>query len=90
MKKILEISVDSVIENLNNEEKKYIIDKLLSYPQAYASSLYITDIFTGEKIYCPIKGYILGDYFWDTEYIYYFEKYNFKLDSNFKKIILSL
>ena len=37
MKKILEISVDSVIENLNNEEKKYIIDKLLSYPQAYAN-----------------------------------------------------
>ena len=43
----------------------------------------LKDVFTNQPIEGQMLAYSDGDYYWGTETIYYFEKYNLKLPDEF-------
>ena len=48
----------------------------------------MTDVFTNKPIPGEVLAYSDGNYYWGTEAIYYFEKYNMKLPDEFVNRIL--
>lgn len=53
------------------------------------SSAPIVDVIAKEIVHIPLCTIIGEEYAWDTEDIYYFEKYDLKLKDDFVKYVLS-
>ena len=49
----------------------------------------LTDEITGKDVNLSVEGYEDDAYYWDTRYIYHFEKYNLKLNDDFISHVLA-
>ncbi len=76
--------MDNPVSN-KNEILKYM--KSLS-PSIFTSAPVI-DIFTDKEVKSADNGYTDGEYRWHESEIYYFEKYNLKLNDDFIEYVLN-
>lgn len=81
-------SIKDSIQNKSISEKERILHYLKSAKKGAFSPGNIKDVITGEKISGEFCCYSDGEYAWRSDIIYYVEKYNLKLDSDFIKHIL--
>lgn len=86
---IIEEQLKSLLHFLN-PNKSDILEYLKSPKHTIMySSAPIMDVIAKEIIHIPLCTIISGEYAWDTEDIYYFEKYDLKLKDDFIKYALS-
>ena len=74
--------------NFPCENKREILNYLQSRKhEIFYSSASIIDVISSEKVSMPIFTVKNDDYIWDSEDIYYFEKYDMKLNEDFLSFI---
>lgn len=69
---------DTAVEN-----KDKVLNHLKSGKLLFVAATTIKDIFTGKPIVGGLCTYTDGEYTWTSEELYYFEKYNLKLNADF-------
>ena len=93
-KKLISINVkdEELIRNNVSDspinEKQAILDYFHSIPAWAVAPGVFKDIFTG-KIVIGIEAFEDGVYYWHSDTVYYFEKYNLKLPDDFIAYVLS-
>ena len=96
MKYILNYDIDDMSAE---ELKKQFMDnpisnknEILKYMKALSPSIFtsapVIDIFTDKEVKSADNGYSDGEYSWRESEIYYFEKYNLKLNNDFIEYVL--
>lgn len=80
---IAELVSDTPIQNKNDVLRYLRKGKITS-----CSPALVRDIFTNEVINIPLNCMTDGVYAWRSDIIYYFEKYNLKLDDGFMNHVL--
>jgi hypothetical protein len=67
--------------------------EILKYMKSLSPSIFtsapVIDVFTDEEVKSADNGYTDGEYTWYESEIYYFEKYNLKLNDDFIEYVLS-
>lgn len=93
--------VDYDIDDLGKDElrKKFLScsitdkDKILNYMKSFQPILFtsapVTDVFTNVEVKVADNGYTDNEYTWYESEIYYFEKYNLKLNDDFIEYVLN-
>ena len=76
-------SVKDLIEECELEDKAYILRYLQSCPVIAVAPGRVVDAITGGPIKGELKMHSDGEYAWRSDVIYYFERYNLKLDDAF-------
>lgn len=68
-------------------------NEILKYMKSLSPSIFtsapVIDIFTDKEIKSADNGYSDSEYIWRESEIYYFEKYNLKLNDDFIKYVLN-
>lgn len=93
---ITDILVDKLLATGNNSyssdygetEKNKIVDYLKKFKASLFTSDPVVDIFTGAVVADADNGYTDGRYTWFKSEVYYFEKYNLKLNKDFIEYVL--
>ena len=96
MKYILNYDIDDMSAE---ELKKQFMDnpisnknEILKYMKSLSPSIFtsapVIDIFTDKEVKSADNGYSDGEYSWRESEIYYFEKYNLKLNNDFIEYVL--
>lgn len=68
------------------ENKAEILAYLRSFEPVARATEWITDVITGEEVKLPeMATFVDGGWCWDSADIYYFEKYDAKLNPKFAK-----
>ncbi len=80
--------IKELIQNTAIDGKEKIVAYLKSFKPDCAAGMSLTDEISGEIIKAGVNGYEDGLYYWDTRYIYHFEKYNLKLNDDFVCYVL--
>lgn len=84
-------TLPSIYDNVSTSAPEYkgkIIHYLKSFKPTALSPKVITDLFSGDKLNIPFYCSNDGVYNWRSDMIYYFEKYNLKLDDSFVNYVL--
>lgn len=76
-------SVKENVSDIPHGNKGKILKHLKSGKSIFATSTPIVDIFTGKPANIELCTYTDGNFTWTSEEIYYFEKYNLKLNDEF-------
>ncbi len=72
------------------KEKNLIIQYFEKFKPNFATSAFITDCVSKQKIEGHYNmGYEYNGYFWTEEDIYHFKKYNMPLNPNFIKFVIT-
>ena len=82
-------SISDFVSNNEMENKTVILDYLRKGKVTAASPARMVDVINGEKIDGSLKMLEDDKYAWRSDLIYYFEKYNLKLDDDFIAHVLS-
>lgn len=92
---ITDVLVDKLLEtennytsNYNENEKKKLLEYLKKFKASMFTSAPVVDVFTGSVVADADNGYSDGRYTWYKSEVYYFEKYNLKLNDNFVRYVL--
>lgn len=81
--------IDNFVPEVN-PSKQAILGFLKSFPPEAVAAGYFTDLFTGQEIRNKDECYYeSGKWWWTTQDIYHFEKYDMKLDDDFCKYVLN-
>lgn len=84
-------NLPSIFDNMSTEaipQKKAVLQYLRSHKPTAYSPQDCFDIISGEKINEPLSCMDDGVYYWRSDLIYYFEKYNLKLLDSFIQSII--
>lgn len=72
-----------------NPNKLVILKYLKSLPPKAVAAGHFTDLFTGQEVQGEDECYFESEqWWWTTQDIYHFEKYDMKLDDDFCKYVL--
>ena len=82
-------SIKELIQDRAIDDKDKILEYLKSFDPDCAAGMSLVDEVTGDIIETGVNGYEDDQYYWDTRYIYHFEKYNLKLDDDFIAHVLN-
>lgn len=82
-------SIKDGISDFAIKNKERILRYLKSGKTKFISPSAIVDIFTGKTVNIELCIYTDGAYAWSSETMYYFEKYNLKLNQDFIDFVLS-
>lgn len=81
-------SIKDNIFSVPISNKQKILQYLKSFePHAIAPAVSKEDIFTNKKMAKTLSSYTDGNYIWLSDEVYYFERYNLKLDNDFIEFI---
>ena len=97
MKYILSYDIDAVNKDVLSKNilsnsitgKEIILNYMKSFSPTLFTSAPVIDIFTNEEVKSADNGYSDGEYTWYESEMYYFDKYNLKLNEDFIKHVLS-
>ncbi len=82
-------ALKELISDIEISEKKKILEYLKSFEPDCAAGMCLTDEITGKDLNLCVEGFEDDEYYWDTRYIYHFEKYNLQLNSDFISHVLA-
>ena len=85
-------SLPSVLDNISEKEipqKNVVLRYLKSHKPTAYSPQECFDVVSGEKINEPLSCMDDGVYYWRSDLIYYFEKYNLKLLDEFVDYVIA-
>ncbi len=93
---IIDINIDKlskqqfkeIVSEKSLECKATILEYLKKFPCSAFTSAPVIDIFTDKEVKSANNGYTDGEYIWYESEIYYFEKYNLKLNNDFIEYVL--
>lgn len=77
-------------QNFDPEYKNTVLSYMKAFKPILFTSMFVVDIITNTDTKKIDNGYSDGEYIWYESEIYYFEKYNLKLNDDFIKHILGL
>lgn len=80
--------IEELISDEEIPQKRKVLEYLKSFDPDCAAGMLIQDEVIGKAVNACVEGYEDGQYFWDSRYIYHFEKYNLKLSEDFIKHVL--
>lgn len=81
-------SIQSMISSIKDAEKDIIVEYLKSGKHIAESPSRLTDLITGQPIGIPLSMQSDGQYSWRSDVVYYYEKYNIKLNDDFVAHVL--
>lgn len=82
-------SVCSLISTVEDTYKNEIVDYLRKGKHIAESPARLTDYITGQPIGIHLSMQSDGQYFWRSDIVYYYEKYNIKLNDDFVAHVLN-
>lgn len=75
--------LESMISSQEDSNKKTIAEYLKNGKHIAESPARLVDFMTGEPLRMPLSMQSDGVYSWRSDIVYYYEKYNLKLNSDF-------
>lgn len=81
-------SISDLVSEREMEKKADILTYLKKVNVMAAAPGYAIDVFTGNRIQEPLYAYSDGEYIWRSDTIYYFDKYNLRLEDDFIEHVL--
>lgn len=79
---------DAQIQKISDKQK--VLNYLSSFKPDCVAAGKVYDCVKGEFTDITIEGYEDGEYYWETTQIYYFDKYDIKLDDDFVRKVIAL
>jgi len=81
------VPVKELISDTEVEDKEYILNYLKTKEPIAAAAGKVSDEITDEDTDITIVAYEADGFYWDSRYIYHFEKYNLQLEPEFLSIV---
>lgn len=82
-------SIKELISTRGIEEKEKVLKYLKSFAPDCATGMSLVDEITGEDTGLSVDGFEDEKYYWDSRYVYHFEKYNLVLNEDFINHVLT-
>lgn len=87
--KLLSMESGSYIADYGEAEKRTLLEYLQKFDASMFTSEPVVDAFSNEVVAEADNGYTDGTYRWYKSEVYYFEKYNLRLNADFVDYVMN-